>query len=420
MIAPPGRLAITALCVACGASLPGAGGGGGLPRGQPGPGVAARVDSAVRSVMRERDVPGVAIALLRGDSLVLARGYGAAEVERGTPVTERTVFQLGSTTKPFTAMAVLLLADAGRIDLDARAAAYLPWIRERYPEVTVRQLLAHTGGAHTDVRRANVDEIPMAEFRRRFLAAPPRSAPGTRWEYSNAGYTLLALIVEAVAGVSFGVFVESRIFRPLGMADSGYRVPRQQGESHARGYDWIDGAYRPAPHVFSGWGNSGIESSARDLARWGAALERGELLSPRSYRLMFGRPELRAGVPLSFAFRDDPDASYGLGWFLTRGRGVPVQTHGGAIAGFSSVVTRVPEHRMTIVVLSNAKDRGDLVGQADVVARAILDAVLPRAAKTGAATGAEAHSAAPRARGGRRASGGEARDSPAFTFRRPG
>ncbi len=377
MIAPPGRLALLVLCAACGATLPPGGRAAELPRAQPGRGVAARVDSAVRAVMRARDVPGVAVAVLRRDSLVLARGYGFAEVERRTPVTARTVFQIGSATKPFTAMAVLLLADEGRIDLDARAATYLPWVRDRYPEVTVRQLLAHTGGTHPDVRRANVDEIPIEEFRSRFLAAAPRSAPGTRWEYANAGYTLLALIVEAVARVPFGEFLESRIFRPLGMADSGYRVPRQPGASHARGYDWTDGAPRPAPHVFSGWGNSGIESSARDLARWGAALERGELLSPRAYRLMFSRPELREGVPLSFAFRDDRDASYGLGWFLTRHRGIPVQTHGGAIAGFSSMITRVPGHRITIVVLSNGKDRGDRVGQADAVARAVLDVVLP-------------------------------------------
>lgn len=337
----------------------------------------SRVDSVVHAVMRERGIPGAAVALLRHDTLVLARGYGVAELERGTPVTEETVFQLASSTKPFTAMAVLMLAEEGRVDLDAPAARYLPWLQAQHPSVTVRQLLAHTGGVPTDVRRANVDEFPIEEFRRRFLAEPARSAPGTRWEYANAGYTLLALMVESVSGTPFGDFLQARIFGPLGMTRTGYRVPARQDAAHARGYDWVEGRPQPAPHVFSGWGNSGVESSVRDLARWAAAVERGELLRAESYREMFSPARLGDGTPVAFGFRDDRAASYGLGWFLTRAAGRPVQTHGGAIAGFSAVITRVPELHATLIVLSNGKDRGDRMAQAEVLARAVMEAVFP-------------------------------------------
>ena len=341
------------------------------------PGVAARVDSAVHALMRERSIPGAAVAVLRHDTLVLARGYGVSDLERRAPVTERTVFQLASSTKPFTAMAVLMLAEEGRVDLDAPAARYLTWLRERHSAVTVRQLLGHTGGVPTDVRRANVDEFPIEEFRRRFLEAPARSAPGTRWEYANAGYTLLALIVESVTGAPFGDFLRSRIFAPLRMSQTGYRVPLQQDTVHARGYDWVDGRLQPAPYVFSGWGNSGVESSVLDLARWAAALDRGGLLRAESHREMFSRVDLSDGTPVAFGFRDDPAASYGSGWFLTRQGGRPVQTHGGAIAGFSALITRIPELRATIIVLSNGKDRGDRIAQAEVIGRAVMEALFP-------------------------------------------
>ncbi|HEX8242651.1 MAG TPA: serine hydrolase domain-containing protein, partial [Longimicrobium sp.] len=184
----------------------------------------ARLDSVVRATMRARDVPGAAVAVLRRDSVVFMRGFGVADLQRRTPVTERTVFQLASTTKPFTAMLVLILADEGRLELDAPAARYLPWLPARYASVTVRQLLNHTAGVPADMRRANVDEFPIDEFRRRFSAAEAPSTPGTRWAYANAGYTLLSLIVEAVERRPFGESLNARIFRPLGMAQSGYRV----------------------------------------------------------------------------------------------------------------------------------------------------------------------------------------------------
>jgi CubicO group peptidase (beta-lactamase class C family) len=226
------------------------------------------------------------------------------------------------------------------------------------------------------VRRANVDEFPIEEFRTRFLAASPPAAPGSGWEYANAGYTLLALVVEAVTGASFGELLESRIFAPLGMTDTGYRVPAREDAEHARGYDWVEGRLQRAPHVFSGWGNSGIESTVADLARWAAALERGALLSREGYRAMFAPARLSDGRPAVFGFRDDPGASYGLGWFLTRHRGRVEQSHGGAVAGFSSMVVRLPESRTTVIVLSNGKDRGDRRAQAELIARTVLDVLL--------------------------------------------
>jgi CubicO group peptidase (beta-lactamase class C family) len=120
----------------------------------------------------------------------------------------------------------------------------------------------------------------------------------------------------------------------------------------------------------------GFESSIADLARWAAALDRGVLLGREGYRAMFTPGRLSDGRPIAFGFRDDPVASYGLGWFLTRHRGRVEQSHGGAVAGFSSMIIRLPESWTTVIVLSNGKDRGDRRAQAELIARAALDVLL--------------------------------------------
>ncbi|HEX2080513.1 MAG TPA: serine hydrolase domain-containing protein [Longimicrobium sp.] len=335
-----------------------------------------RVDSAVGALLRQREIPGAAVAILRGDTLVFARGYGVADRERNLPVRPGTLFQLASTTKPFTAMAVLMLAEEGRVDLDAPAARYLPWLPAKYDGVTPRQLLTHTGGVYPDVRRANVDEMTVEEFRRRLEEQPVSFAPGTRWQYANAGYTLLADIVERVSGEELGAFLRRRIFQPLGMRTAGYRVAATGDTLHAVGYDRVEGRLERAPHVFSGWGNSGMEASVLDLAAWAAALERQELLAPRSYQAMYAPARLASGAEARFEFGGAPQSGYGLGWFLSSYRGEPLITHGGAIAGFSSIVNRFPGRRLTIIVLSNGKQGEDRMGQADALARAIAAELL--------------------------------------------
>ncbi|HEU0078795.1 MAG TPA: serine hydrolase domain-containing protein, partial [Longimicrobiaceae bacterium] len=326
--------------------------------------------------LREREIPGAAVAILRGDSLVFARGYGVADRERNLPVHPGTLFQLASTTKPFTATAVLMLVEEGRVELDAPAGRYLPWLPAKYAGITIRQLLTHTSGIYPDVRRANVDEMPMEEFRRRLEEQPVSFAPGTRWQYANAGYTLLAAIVESVSGEELGAFLRRRIFQPLGMRTAGYRAAATGDTLHAVGYDRVEGRLERAPHVFSGWGNSGIEASVLDLVAWAAALERQELLAPESYRAMYAPARLASDEEARFPFGGAAESSYGLGWFLSSDRGEPLVTHGGAIAGFSSIVNRFPRRRLTIIVLSNGKQGDDRMGQADAIARAIAAELL--------------------------------------------
>jgi CubicO group peptidase (beta-lactamase class C family) len=260
------------------------------------------------------------------------------------------------------------------VSLDAPARRYLDWLPPQYATITVRQLLTHTAGVAPDMRLENIDEISEEEFKRRFIGRPPSFSPGTSFQYANAGYTLLSQIVERVSRQDFGTFLKQRIFDPLGMRKTSYRRPAVDDDTHAVGYDLVDGRLSEMPHIFAGRGNSGIESTAEDLARFARALQTRRLLSAKSYEAMFSPGKLAADTALNFPFRSARSA-YGFGWFITTDRGDSLITHGGAIAGFSSVLHRLPGRNWTIIVLANAKQGTDRQGQAEAVAGLLLEAL---------------------------------------------
>ncbi|MBA3406273.1 MAG: beta-lactamase family protein [Gemmatimonadaceae bacterium] len=336
--------------------------------------LARRIDSVVTALLPARLIPGAAVAVIRHDTLVYAAGFGVASLATGAPVSAGTVFQIASLTKPFTAMAILMLVEEGKVALDDPAARYLSWLPAKYAQVTVRQLLTHSSGVNPDMRRENIDEFDVAEFRRRLEERPVSFSPGTNVQYANSGFTLLAFIVEAASGEEFGQYLKRRIFGPLGMKNAGYRVQRQADASHARGYELVSGRLVEAPHVFSGWGNSGIEASVLDIARFAAALERRALLRSATYDQMY-TPARLANDSLPKFRSNGVSTQFGLSWFLTSYRGAELVSHGGAVAGFSSMLDRFVRDGWTIIVLSNAKQGADRLSQASAIARSIADLV---------------------------------------------
>jgi CubicO group peptidase (beta-lactamase class C family) len=332
-------------------------------------GIELIADSLIPALMRDRQIPGAAVAVLARDTVLFAKGYGVADLATRRPVATSTIFQLASTTKPMTAGVIMRLVEEGKIGLDAPVRQYVAWLPQQYAGITIRQLLTHTSGVRYDLRRENVDEFSLEEFRRRLEASEAAFPPGSRWQYSNTGYTLLAIAAEQVSGKSFGELLRESIFEPLGMAGAGYRVSAP-GPEHAIGYDLVDGSLQRAPRVFSGWGNSGVEANVIDVARWVASLSRRSLLRAESYVLMEAAARLRDGSPVEFQFSGEK-SSYGFGWFLAKYRGKRLVTHGGAIAGFSSVVNRFDD--IAIIVLSNGKQGADRRGQADALATALYD-----------------------------------------------
>ena len=334
------------------------------------------VDEAIRREMTKQHIAGVSVAVLENGKVVLAKGYGLANVEQSIPAAPKTKYQIGSTTKPFTAIAVMVLVEGGRISLDEKAAKYLPELPAQYGEITVRQLLTHTSGVNRDLRTGNTDDFTTEEFWKRIATAPVSFKPGERWEYSNTGYILLTMIIESAAKKSYGEFLSERIFKPLGMKDTQYLEPPGKSKNRAIGYDWAENAFRPSPYFSGGFGAGGLVSTASDLAKWDAALDSEKLLKRNSLKQMFTPAELAGGKIVNFDFRGAP-TSYGFGWFLTGYRGRKMVTHGGVVSGFSSQIVRFPDVKITIIVSSNGNSGTDRIGYAEHLAKIVADAYVP-------------------------------------------
>jgi len=331
------------------------------------------IDAVVRAQIAP-DAPGVAVAVVKDGDVIHSQGYGLAELEWGCAVTPDTVFCLTSLTKPFTAGAIMLLERDGLLRLSDPVASLLPDYQGPGREVTLAQLLTHTSGIPNYVtqegfwdRRSRLYHSPRA-LRDLFEDLPLDFAPGTRYRYSNSAYCLLGLIIEAVAGMSYAAFIETRIFAPLGMTRSYYMHDGPVIPRRARGYRRADdGAYAHASYLSMSlpYAAGALGSTIGDLVRWDAALRTGTLLDQPTQAPMY--------APVRLA--DGHTRNYGLGWGMTDYRGGKVVHHAGGARGFSTFYGRFLDDDLTIIILANL---GHVRG--DRLARRIAAVVAPRPA----------------------------------------
>ena len=307
----------------------------------------AKVDAMMEAYAG--DAPGASVLVLQDGVPVLRKAYGLADREQRVAATPATNYRLASVTKQFTAAAILLLVEEGRMTLDDSVRRWLPSLPALADSITVRHLLTHSSGLidYEDVMPSDfTGQLHDADVLR-LLEARDKTyfPPGTGYRYSNSGYALLALMVERVSGQSFADFLRSRIFQPLGMAhtlafEEGGPViaDRAYGNSESEG-GWIRTDQSTTSAVL---GDGGIYSSIDDLAKWDAALYDDRLLSDRSRELMF-TPHVTT---------DAPDIRYGFGWRITG----ETLWHSGESIGFRNVIVRYPQRRLTVIVLSNRDD----------------------------------------------------------------
>ena len=322
------------------------------------------VDELMRSYTG--NVPGASVLVLRDGKPVVQRAYGFSDIEQRTATSPATNYRLASVTKQFTAAAVLLLAEAGRLKLDDDVRRWLPELPQSTSGVTIRHLLTHTGGLidyedfvaddAPQVHDADVLAILAKQDRRYFV-------PGSAWRYSNSGYALLALIVERASGQRFAAFLREQIFDPLGMTST---VAFEDGVStvptRAFGYTAAGGAWTRTDQSSTSavLGDGGIYSSIDDLAKWDAALYDDRLLSRVSRELAFS--------PATHT--DNPSIDYGFGWRITG----ETLWHSGETRGFRNVILRYPQRKLTVIVLSNRNEP-----EPYATARAIARLFLPGA-----------------------------------------
>jgi CubicO group peptidase (beta-lactamase class C family) len=313
------------------------------------------VDEYVRATMRDLHVPGLSLAIVRDGRLVEARYYGLASLELRRAVTQDTVFEIGSVTKQFTAAAILMLVEEGRVALDAPLSTYLGGVPPSWSAITIRHLLTHSSGIPDYLGLPGFADISFHGLSHREIAQAffeklsPEFAPGATWAYSNTGYLLLGNVIEAASNKTYFDFLNERIFGPLGMRATRPSTPVDVIPNRASGYEWREGAYENRPALTeNAYAAGSIVSTVRDLAKWEAALAAGRLLSKDSWRATWTAHPVALGVP---------PFDYGFGWFLDTVHGGRVMLHSGGTPGFSSAIHRFVEPRISVILLTNRGDR---------------------------------------------------------------
>ena len=320
------------------------------------------IDTLIRDQIPAEE-PGAAVAVLKAGQTLHCQGYGLANLEWKQPITPQTVFGLGSTTKPFTATALMLLEQQEKLHLDDPIQTYLPEYPTGEHQVTLRHLLTHTSGIPNFVSRPEFWEqhaytiaSPEAVVAL-FKDLPFDFAPGTRYSYSNSGYVLLGLVLERLTSLSYAEVIRQSLFAPLGMKHSCYLEPGPIILYRASGYEPAEQGYQherdAAPAVKYAAG--GLGSTLEDLAIWDAAL--------REERLLNHATQARMEEPLRLA--DGQRENYGLGWGVGHYRQRRYVCHAGGVPGYRAFFGRFPDEAVAIIILSNRAgfDPARLAGQ---------------------------------------------------------
>ena len=336
----------------------------------------AQLDAIFSKVVTAPGQPGLAVLIRQNGQTLFERGYGMRDRRSNLRIDATTNFRLASCTKQFTAMAIMLLVHDGKLRYDERLTDIFPNFPSYGRTITVRNLLNHTSGliAYEDlmdkmyagkewyeipqITDAQVLTLAEKQIRTKF-------PPGTKWEYSNGGYCILAMIVQRISGMPFAEFLRRRIFAPLHMDHTVAHVfGKDRVAYRAYGYTddsgvWLETDQSPTSATL---GDGGIYSSLDDLAKWDDALRNHTLLSAAEFQPAV-TPENSAVVSPS-AVDDLPKAAaanqqplaYGFGWFLDPYRGHPRMWHYGSTIGFHSIIERFTKDNLSVIILSNRTD----------------------------------------------------------------
>ena len=317
-----------------------------------------KLDSIAGSGVLENRAVGIAAAVVRGNDTLLLRSYGKADVEWNVPLPVDAMFEIGSITKQFTAVALLQLRDEGKLSLDDDITKWLPDFDTRGNKLTLRRLLDHTSGIKglTEMPEfgnlASNGRYPRDSAYALIKRYPFEFKTGEAQIYNNSAFWLLGLVVEKASGMSYEDYIEKKLFAPLGMKRSMYCNSAENVERRAHGYQVQNGVIRRAPTNVHTWPLSAgsLCSTAGDLVTWLKALHGGKVLSPTSYTEMTTGSKLNDGTPLR----------YGMGIGVGKDvRDLNVIGHGGGIAGFTSEASWYPDAQAAVVVLMNSNGNID-------------------------------------------------------------
>ncbi|MHB8526813.1 MAG: serine hydrolase domain-containing protein [Candidatus Acidiferrales bacterium] len=334
---------------------------------------AAQIGAIFSGVVAAQE-PGLAVAVRKDGHTIFIRGYGLRDLRSGLPIDEHTNFRLASLTKQFTAMAIMLLVHDGKLHYDTRLTDVFPDFPAYGRAITIRNLLNHTSGlaAYEDLMDKQYagkswEEIPQITDAGVLALMEQQTGtkfpPGTKWEYSNSGYCVLAMVVEKISGMPFADFLRQRIFAPLKMDGTVAHVyGKDRVANRAYGYTndagvWLETDQSPTSATL---GDGGIYTSLDDMIKWDDALRNHTLLSAAEMQPAI-TPETTATVSPENVDDLPPAAgaqplAYGFGWFLDPYHGHARMWHYGSSIGFHTMIQRFTDDNLTIIILSNRSD----------------------------------------------------------------
>lgn len=318
-----------------------------------------RIEEKLEARRKELGIPGVSLAIVKDGQVIYAKGFGYKDFEKQVPVTPDTQFAIGSATKAFTALTVLMAQDEGKLSIDDSPKKYLPYFRMYDPEtdknITIRDLMSHSSGLNRTDLAMVTGKLNRAELIEVAAQAKPTAKLHEKFQYQNIMFVAAGEIAATVEKTPYEKLVPERIFKPLGMANSTMTIAQmERAKDRSFGYnynfDTKETERLPYREIVQVAPAGSINSSARDMAKWlqfvlsGGMANGKRLVSENGYKA-WTSPQMK--------ITPDGKVSYGLGWFLQNWNGLKVMQHGGNIDGFNSMVAMVPEKNLGFVLLTN-------------------------------------------------------------------
>ena len=314
------------------------------------PDLIEKIDKVATDTLAKTGVPSASVAIVKDGQVVYVKAYGDARLDPKTPATPEMRYSIGSISKQFTAAAILLLQEQGKLSLDDKVSKFIPNLT-RANEVTIRQLLSHTSGyqdywPQDYVMPMMLQPVTAQKIMDMWARKPLDFEPGTKWQYSNTNYVIAGVIVEKVARMPLLQFLQEKVFTPLGMKSVSDTDQEKLGDTDPTGYmRYALGPLRPAPKEGKGWlfAAGELAMPAQDLAKWDISIMDQKLMKPSSYR-EFGTDVL---------LKNGLSTHYGLGVDVNSQAGHRALSHGGEVSGFTAQNTVFPDDRAAVVVLTN-------------------------------------------------------------------
>jgi D-alanyl-D-alanine carboxypeptidase len=328
------------------------------------PAVQQRIDAIMLGAIAHQHLASVTLAIARDGSIIYARGYGYRDLAKRLPATPNTIYNIASISKQFTAACIMLLQQDGKLTIDDPLSKYLP----DFPNagrITLRNLLNHTSGLVDYLDILDAKDLSTPKILAALRKAPLRFAPGTQYQYSNSNYILLGEVVHKASGVPFDAFVRRRVFQPLGLVSTSVGTAPKDLPNGALGYTVVDGRIALAPQLPASaldFPDGGVNTSVRDLVKWDAALDSGQLVRDNLLQMMF--------TPGPHG--DETTYRYGLGLVIDNVYGHREVAHQGEYGGYAGENVTFPDDRFSVILLGNTEGFNE-----ELIAREIFALFFP-------------------------------------------